>query len=54
MAIGENGCEFDGKRAFAGRLSTQINFSKGKSTVDLGQASVDLRLGFGRLLSGEY
>jgi hypothetical protein len=38
---------------FADRLSTRINGSKRKSTVDLGQATVDLRLELARLLSGE-
>jgi hypothetical protein len=53
VVIGQNRCALNGKRTFAGRLLTQINGSKRKSRVDLGQATVDLRLELVRLLSGE-
>jgi hypothetical protein len=53
MVIGRNGWRRPLERAFAGRFSTQINGSKGKSRVDLGQATVDLRLELAGLLSGE-
>jgi hypothetical protein len=56
IAIGQKEGRRPGKRGAGKPLSTQINFSKSKSTVDLGKAAVDLGLGLAgiEIKSGEF
>jgi hypothetical protein len=50
VIVGWNGRQVYGKEDVCRPFLTQINFSKGKSTVDLGQAAVDLGLELGWLV----